>query len=407
MYRKPAQLEPFLKPYFGVRVKKAAQLLGGGDVLARFLWNRRETAAAFAVDICCAKQGNEYALQAVLMTLGGVHGGTEIDPEFALKVYEAAKENNPDVLAIYETHQSETNAFLNRGLSIIKLAAECPPLDFEAFLHAHGIPMPSLRESAYAIWELAEAAASGERFGKPNPELALQLVLRGGGSLEERAAAVELSHSAWKAGGKQKFSLAACLTSEKGKAYLRQRGKTKANRLNIAELKKEIRNPTQQALMERAYDAQTRFIREHSRIYCGDAGSSIWEWNSAAYASQATQKYLETVRAVLKGFKPRQQFAPGSADDELNARYKRAIEGLENFEALPVIDSEAATASHFFYKDAESLKKVQRTWLPMRDNNAALFHALNPRVSEDDWKSWLTDIRIKELPQFKEPSKPQ
>lgn len=384
----------------------AARLLGGGRVLAGVLLNRRESAAAFAVDICSAKQGNEYALQTVLMTLGGVRGKTEIDPEFALKVYAEAKENNPDV-AIYETSRAEADTLLSREFSLIKLAAECPTLDFEAFLETNGISASSLKESPYAIWELAEHAAFGRRFGGPNAELAFQLVLRGGGAFEERAAAVKLSHSAWKGSGTQKFNLAACLTSERGKEYLRQRGKAKPDALTIDTLKRELRSANLQALMEKAYDAQVRFIAESSRIYCGDEGFSTWEWNTAAYARQATQRYLETVRAVLKGFRPKRPSAPGSAEFELNARYKRAISGLGDSDALPEPDSEGETASQFFYKDAESLRRVQRAWLPMRDRNAALFHALSPSVSEEAWKAWLTEVRTMELPRFKDAIKPR
>lgn len=386
--------------------QEAARLLGGGPALAGVLLKQRGNAAAFAVDICSAKQGNEYALQTVLMMLGGVRGGTEIDPEFALKVYAHAKDNNPDV-SIYEGTRIEADALLSREFALIKLAAECPPLDFEAFLAVNKISAESLTLSPYAIWELAEQAALGKRFGKPNAELAFQLVLRGGGSFEERAAAIKLSHSAWKGNGKQKFNLAACLNSNKGREYLKERGKTKPDTLNIENLQKEIRSENLQALLGKAYDAQSRFITESARIYCGDEGFPIWEWNSAAYARQATQRYLETVRAVLKGFKPKPHAVSVSADSQLNTRYKRAIDGLENPDTLPDADLEGETASKFFYKDAESLKRVQRAWLPMRDRNAALFHALSPSVSEEDWKAWLTEIRTRELPRFQAAVKPQ
>ena len=387
--------------------KKAAQLLGGGDALAGVLLSRRGTAAAFAVDICSAKQGNEYALQNVLMTLGGVRGSTEIDPAFALAVYAAAKENNPDVVAIYETPRVGADTSLSREFSLIKLAAECPPLYLEAFLETKGISAANLKKSAYAIWELAEDAALGKRFGKPNAELAFQLVLRGGGSFDERAAAVELSHSAWKAGGKKQFNLAACLTSEQGRAYLKERGKPKSQPLSIDAVTRDIRGSASQALMKKAYGAQALFISESSRVFCGEAGFYNWELNRDAYTRQATQQYLETVRSVLNGFKPAPEAASGAADSQLNARYKRAIEGLTNPNALSDADTGETSAAQFFHKDADSLKRVQRAWLPMRDRNAALFHALNPEVRADEWKTWLTEVRTKELPAFRETAKPQ
>jgi uncharacterized protein YecT (DUF1311 family) len=387
--------------------QKAARLLGGGDALYFVLFKQKTYAAPFAVDICSAKQGNEYALQTVLMTLGGVRGGITIDPQFALAVYESAKPNNPDLYAQYEQPGNNPETLLHREFALIKLAAECPPLDIEAFLRQHGILESSFDESPYAIWQLAEDVAKGKRFGKPNAELAFQLVLRGGGSFEERAAAIRQGHAAWKSAGKQKFSLESCLSSPAGIRYLKQRNKSKLPVPSVEQLRKEIRSPSAQALLEKACEAEAVFISENARIFCGDEGFYSWEANSAAYRKHAMQLYLEAVGAVLKGFKPKKETTAGDADLRLNAKYKRAIEGLGNAEAMPEANAGAGTAGRFFYKDAEALKKVQRAWLAVRDKSALLFHELNSATSVEDWKVWLTETRINDLPSFKEPAKPQ
>jgi uncharacterized protein YecT (DUF1311 family) len=387
--------------------QRAAHLLGGGDALASVFFKQAEKAAAFAVDICSARQGNEYALQTVLLTLGGVRGGTAIDPGFALKVYETAKETNPGLSDIYERPESDSRNPLKRELTLIKLATECPSLDFDAFLRKNGISETSLDDSAYAIWELAEDAALGKRFGKPNAELAFQLVLRGGGSFDERAAAIRLAHSAWMSAGKERFSLAACLSSPTGGQYLRRRGKSKDSSLLVADLRKKIRNPSVQSLLEKAVEAQANFIAENARIYCGNGEFGSWELNSAAYEKRAIQEYLERVVEVLKGFKPKKDAAFGRADSMLNAKYKRAVEGLANREAVPEEDPEGGASAQFFYRNVDALKKVQRAWLPARDSSALLFNALSPAVSVEEWKEQLTVVRMRELPAFKQPAKPQ
>ena len=387
--------------------RKAATLLGGDDALSFVLFTQKSYAAPFAVDICSAKQGNEYALQTVLMTLGGVRGGIAIDPGFALAVYEKAQPNNPDLHAQYEQPGNKPETPLHREFALIKLAAECPPLDIEAFLRQHGILESSLDESPYAIWQLAEDAARGKRFGKSNAELAFQLVLRGGGSFEERAAAIRQGHAAWKSAGKKKFNLESCLSSPAGIRYLKQRNKSKPPVPSVEQLRKEIRSPSAQALLEKACEAEAVFISENARIFCGDEGFYSWEANSAAYRRHAMLGYLETVGSVLKGFKPKKETTAGDADLRLNAKYKRAIEGLGTAEAMREANVEEGTAGQFFYKDGEALKKVQRAWLALRDRSALLFHELSPGASVEDWKAWLTETRINDLPVFKEPTKPQ
>ncbi len=385
--------------------QKAARLLGGGDALSFALFRQKGYAAEFAVDVCSAKQGNEYALQTVLMTLGGVRGGMAIDPGFALAVYEAATSNNPDLHTLYEDRGTKPETSLHREFALIKLAAACPPLDVEGFLRQHAVPESSLDESPYAIWQLAEDAAKGKRFGKPNAELAFQLVLRGGGSFDERAAAIRQSHAAWKSAGKQRFSLESCLSSPAGIRYLKQRNKSKPPVPSPELLRKEIRNPSAQVLLEKACEAHAFFISENARIFCGDEGFYSWEANSAAYRTQSMSGYLEMVRSVLKGFKPKKETVAGDADLRLNAKYKRAIECLGNAEAMPEANAGAETAGQFFYRDAEALKKVQRAWLAVRDKSALLFHELSPAASVEDWKAWLTETRTNDLPSFKEPPK--
>jgi uncharacterized protein YecT (DUF1311 family) len=117
--------------------------------------------------------------------------------------------------------------------------------------------------------------------------------------------------------------------------------------------------------------------------------------------------YLEMVRSVLKGFKPKKETAAGDADLRLNAKYKRAIECLGNAEGMPEANAEAGTDGQVFYRDADALKKVQRAWLGVRDKSALLFHELSPAASVEDWKTWLTETRTNDLPSFKEPPKAQ
>jgi uncharacterized protein YecT (DUF1311 family) len=89
---------------------------------------------------------------------------------------------------------------------------------------------------------------------------------------------------------------------------------------------------------------------------------------------------------IQEGFNPYCKHSISKNDQILNQTYKLVIKNIQNREQEY---SEQVTV--------EDVKIVQRTWIPYRDSSAKLFTILNPSVSEDVWKSYLTQIRIEEL----------
>jgi len=45
----------------------------------------------------------------------------------------------------------------------------------------------------------------------------------------------------------------------------------------------------------------------------------------------------------------------------------------------------------------DDVRAVQRLWIPYRDATVKLFMAISPAVGEDVWKSWVTEVREKQL----------
>jgi uncharacterized protein YecT (DUF1311 family) len=73
-------------------------------------------------------------------------------------------------------------------------------------------------------------------------------------------------------------------------------------------------------------------------------------------------------------------------DQKLNQIYQQVMKKLGT--KKPEYDGQVS---------ATNIKNVQRQWIAHRDSSAKLFFALNPAVSEENWKSYLTQMRIDDL----------
>ena len=78
----------------------------------------------------------------------------------------------------------------------------------------------------YDIWELAEEASKGGRFGKPDPELVFNLVMRGGSVPDEFESAVNEVYHNWKNGIVMQFCICDHVVSDVGIGYCSVRGKS-------------------------------------------------------------------------------------------------------------------------------------------------------------------------------------
>lgn len=167
------------------------------------------------LDMEAARKGDMQALRAALDRLYVDRRDPFGDPALALELYNAAKNANP-------------KGSLEGGAEVaelLKMAVAPGPFDMEAFLNRDTLADWRQRAAAYPeskggpsffLWELAEEASVGGRFGKPDAQLALQLAARGAGSLGERLSAVRAAHANWSGNATAKFEYRKYLPSLEG-----------------------------------------------------------------------------------------------------------------------------------------------------------------------------------------------
>ena len=167
------------------------------------------------LDMEAARKGDMRALRASLDRLYLDRRDSFGDPSLALELFNAAKKANPKGSIEGEAEVAE----------LLKMAVASGPFDMEAFLNSDNLADWRQRAAAspeseggpsFFLWELAEEASVGGRFGRPDPQLALQLAARAAGSLGERLSAVRAAHANWNGNATAKFEYRKHLPSLEG-----------------------------------------------------------------------------------------------------------------------------------------------------------------------------------------------
>lgn len=155
---------------------------------------------ALFLEMEAARKGDMSALRSALNRLFLGESTRRGDPSLALELYETAKKANPKGSLPGEAEIVE----------FLKMAVAAGPFDLQAFLTQHHLS----EEEPYFLWKLAEEASVGGRFGKPDPQLVLQLVVRAAGNLSECLSAARAAHTNWANKGDTKFEYRAHLSPE-------------------------------------------------------------------------------------------------------------------------------------------------------------------------------------------------
>jgi tetratricopeptide (TPR) repeat protein len=328
-----------------------------------------------------AKRGHaealQYALDALLFRANSL---TLADPQKALELYELAKKRNPSIELIDEEDQ----------LDVIKKCAEAGPFDAAAFIRTYHLQIDAgFEERFYSVWELAEEASRGGRFGRPDPKLAFQLIIRGGCVPTELILAVTDYYEAWKSGTAKEFDICDHVTSGLGQTYCSELARGEADDAYQTELRSIIGavDRRAKAFVEPASAAAAEFIVAKAEREEKHGGSGVGAWVNESIIEQRAQ-FLSTVQKISGGYRPPNVDDPAVSDRTLNETYRSVIEKLK---VTPIV------GTNFIGVDAEGVREVQRLWIPYRDRCAALFARLSPGTTEAFWKSWLTQIRIREL----------
>jgi len=312
-------------------------------------------------------QALDYALDLMLFRANSLKLA---DPKGALELYYAAKKANPELELYGEAGKLKT----------LKRCAAAPDFDAEDFVKTYGIDDEELKE-IYSVWKLAEEASRGGRFGKPNPELVFQLVIRGGMVPMEFEYAVKECYSNWKWRRKKEFRIDDYVTSGMGMGWCAAR----ENRQFEVEFWNKIRTmgqnqPYLKHLIDAA-EAAAGFIEIKTEREEGHGGSG---WVAWVLHSQREQKeaFVELVNSVIDGWEPES----GCNRDEL-------VIALQNV-AKAIHDAEG---DYLEYPEVDDVEAVQQQWLVYKNAACDLFHRINPVISRLEWECWMNKERIKQL----------
>lgn len=323
-----------------------------------------------------AKRGHDealdYALDALLFRANSLE---RANPQKALEIYKQAKRANPKIKLYDEEVKLKT----------IQMSVEPGPFDWKAFCKKYNVA-PHDDEAMYHVWVIAEEASRGGRFGKPDPKLILQLVSRGGWAPAELEYAVEDVYKNWKSGTVKEFNICDYITSGGGMAFCASRSDDqdeKNRNKRVSDIRQKL-NAKNHKLLDAAYASAVKFIDSKASNEEGHGGSGRGAW---IIGSQMEQKnaYLDLVEKVRSGYKPSPKSSFVEADRKLNETYKKVMAKLKK------------KADDYNVPRVDDVRAVQRLWILYRDTNVKLFMAINPAGGEDVWKSWVTEVREKQL----------
>jgi hypothetical protein len=324
-----------------------------------------------------AELGHEEALeQALDVLLFRANSLTMANPERALELYYIAKERNPSIELFNEEGDLRT----------MQKCAEAGEIDALEFCQRYSID-PSKEDIWYGVWKLAEEASMGGRFGEPDPKLVFQLVARGGNTPAELGYAVRDFYEFWKAGMVVEFNICDYITSGFGMGFCAHRWNEDAEakrQARILQLSKTL-NLNTKRLLSLAYSSAATFVKTKAVNEEGHGGSGRPAWIIESESGQK-DSLLELISRISKGYTPEDVPPFSESDSRLSETYHKVRS------RLPFIRENWPD-----YPTPYQLDKVKKTWPDYRDNMAELFAALNPSLEETHWRSWLTELRQKQL----------
>ena len=301
---------------------------------------------------------------------------TKANPALAMQVYNEALK--VDASLSYD-FQNESGC--------AKKCIEAGPFDARAFFKKYNIKEESINDF-YGVWELAEEASHGGRFGKPDPKLIFQLVCRGSSVPAEGESAINDTYLSWKENKVPAFNICDYITSGIGMGYCahREANIAEANReKRIGELKSELKNNAA-PLLDLAYQKAGAFIESKAGMEEGHGGSGYMAWTLESEISQE-DSFVDMIELVNTGKLPPSFPGATNADKKLNEMYRIVLKKLKE-QPIADINSEV---------NDEGVRNTQRLWIPYRDATAKLLSVIMPRVDIDQWKNWLTNERVWQL----------
>ena len=301
---------------------------------------------------------------------------TKANPALAMEVYKQALKVDASLSYDFKTEAGCVQKCLEAG-----------PFDAQAFFKKYNIKEESVNDF-YGVWELAEEASHGGRFGKPHPKLVFQLVCRGSSVPAEGESAINDTYLSWKKNKVPAFNICDYITSGMGMGYCAHREDdiAEANRQKrIKELKRELKNNAG-PLLDSAYQKEAAFISSKAGMEEGSGGTGRVAWVLESEISQE-DSFVDLIELVNTGKLPPSFPGKADADKKLNEVYHKVLKKLKE---NPVIDFNSEITD-------KGVRETQRLWMPYRDATAKLLSIIMPRITIDQWNNWLTSERVGQL----------
>ena len=315
-----------------------------------------------------------YLMDDLLFRAGSL---TRTDPKLAFDIYITALQHNPKL-----------DFFDIKGkVSTLRKCLEAGPFDGQAFMKKYHLTEDSLN-GWYGIWQLAEEASRGGRFGKPDAKLSFQLVIRGGIVPAEVEGAVDFAYHNWKENKGLEFKLCDYVTSGIGMGYCAQRAAAEAEaeyQRRIDTLTPLLKNQAGAKLRE-TFGLASAFIESKSWNEEGHDGSGYAAWALGSIMEQKAA-WLDLVLRINRDSLPEGSAGSAASDRRLNETYQKVLKQLKE---------KSISGMNYTIEDSNVIR-TEIKWIPYRDAAARLFATIRPDIDQTRWLYWLTEIRIEQL----------
>jgi hypothetical protein len=334
-----------------------------------------------------ARNGDMPALAAALGALFYERKDGYAAPDVAFDLYRVAKNANPT-----GTFQGEAEA-----AELLKMATAAGPLDLEAFLKTHEI---SGEKAAlpYALWELAQEASIGGRFGVANAGLVLQLISRGGALAQERASAIRWAHANWTGASPREFDMDDHTSFRGGKLSLHAVGLPRSWEDDLKKRCVSLLDQSKQRQIEPLVDSALNVayrlaVVKTMNLYLPEDDTAGWK--ALAFFRWQVEQSLRLFEAVFSGFKPK---LPKSEANSMES-FKRwcaaaALKVPAHLEKSERVNFRGVCLA---FSDPEEFRKVLQSCEAFVEEWASVFKKVSPDVAQETWQSFLVEYVQRDL----------
>ena len=249
---------------------------------------------------------------------------------------ETFKRSNPkEALKVYKKYLKKTGLENSKHsintLDFLTKCAEPPELDSKTFCKKYNLFYndEDIEKNPYYIWQLAEEASrENSRFGKPDPQLILQLIICGGIVPAEFTLAVEDFYGYYKKNEVHEFRIDNYVTSGYGLNFCAIREKNKNNeylKKRVSSFQEKIKNENRGKFHE-AVTSYFNFVDQKIWAEEGHDGSGYIAW-----AIESSNKQKEEFLDIIEQM---QEIISHNSTEDINDLISKYTEIKEKIDVL-------------------------------------------------------------------------